>query len=201
MASGTGRVAGWVLGSLLAGLHTTAAAQSVVVVHLESAAGAPAANVDAMKGEVERVFKGASITLDWAPALYRPIGDLPCDGRRHVAVSLVNIEAPFTRGAAAAGENEVAGRAAVDLQRAWVFPNRIQGIGDRRPVDTILLVARAMAHEIGHLLLPPGRGHGRAGVMRAGLELERAGFFQFTESESSSMRAGLSAATSCASRK
>lgn len=200
MARGAGPIVGWTLGLMLAGSPVAADGPSILVVHLENAAGTPAADVDAVKSEVERVFLGAGISVQWAPALYRPVGELPCDGQRHVAVSLVNIQAPFYADARAGSEDKVAGRAAVEMQRAWVFPNRIQEVGQGRPVDVTLAVARAMVHEIGHLLLP-ARGHTRAGIMRAGLALDQDVPFRFTDAESSSMRSGLSGPSACRGHK
>src|SRR5262245_44096702 len=48
---------------------------------------------------------------------------------------------------------------------AYVFYRRVAGEADKYDVSRPLLLACAMAHEVGHLLLP-GRRHARAGLMR-----------------------------------
>ena len=48
---------------------------------------------------------------------------------------------------------------------AYVFYDRIEGISDRNRLDISAMLAAAIAHELGHLLLAPG-GHSDGGLMR-----------------------------------
>jgi hypothetical protein len=50
-----------------------------------------------------------------------------------------------------------------------------------------LLLARVVAHEIGHLLLE-SRARAPHGIMRGGLEQGEAGFYRFTDEQASRMR-------------
>jgi hypothetical protein len=49
---------------------------------------------------------------------------------------------------------------------ATVFHDRVHAVALRADLDYRVLMARAMAHEVGHLLLPAS-GHGATGLMRA----------------------------------
>ena len=66
---------------------------------------------------------------------------------------------------------ESLGCALIDLQHragtlATVYPDRINAVASRTGVDTGTLLGRAVAHEIGHLLLGT-TDHSAAGLMRA----------------------------------
>ena len=79
------------------------------------------------------------------------------------------------------------GRAVPDISRAWVFTNRVIAITKMRSIDPNLLLARVVAHEIGHLLLE-SRAHAAHGIMRAGLDVNGVGFYRFTENQAAEMR-------------
>src|SRR5262249_35973670 len=49
---------------------------------------------------------------------------------------------------------------------AYVFYRRVQAEAERYVVSTPFVLACAIAHEVGHLLMPGG-GHSRDGIMRA----------------------------------
>lgn len=49
---------------------------------------------------------------------------------------------------------------------ATIFHDRVLTVAGRTALDYHLLLGRAIAHEVGHLLLPGG-GHGATGLMRA----------------------------------
>jgi hypothetical protein len=49
---------------------------------------------------------------------------------------------------------------------ATIFHDRVQTVAQRAALDYHLLLGRAIAHEVGHLLLP-AKGHSASGLMRA----------------------------------
>src|SRR5262245_39888329 len=78
---------------------------------------------------------------------------------------------------------------------AFVLFDRVERAADRYALDSGVLLGHAIAHEVGHLLLPRGT-HGPAGLMRARWRMEdlRAavqGQLGFSESEATLIRAQL----------
>jgi predicted NBD/HSP70 family sugar kinase len=76
-----------------------------------------------------------------------------------------------------------------------VHPDRVTAVAGAARVDRRVLLGRAMAHEIGHLLLNTP-GHGKRGLMRARwstreLRQDVEADWKFMESESAAMRATL----------
>ena len=57
-------------------------------------------------------------------------------------------------------------------------------------IDPNRLLARVVAHEIGHLWLE-SKAHAAHGIMRAGLELSEGGFYRFTKEQAGLMRDGI----------
>ncbi len=163
-----------------------------VVVHVEDHVRLPEKDLHAVKKEVDKIFGAAGVIVSWAGPLHRPVSEVTCDGLRHVAVAIINIQTTFD--GAARDTADVLGRAAPALARAWVFVNRVREIAKDRPVDANLVLGRAIAHELGHLLLPAQTTHGTVGIMRQSLELVHVGLFRFTSDESNMIRAALASA-------
>ena len=89
------------------------------------------------------------------------------------------------------------GDSLVDIRRrtgslATIYVNRVEGLAMRCGVDAGVLLGRAMAHEIGHLLLGTPE-HAGSGLMRAEwsqktLRSERPGDWTFNRGDARSMR-------------
>jgi len=78
---------------------------------------------------------------------------------------------------------------------AMVFFQRVEELAEHRICSRSALLAHAMAHEIGHLLLGTG-GHSRAGIMKADwrhseLSLASRGELKFTSRQAAQMRSQL----------
>jgi len=89
---------------------------------------------------------------------------------------------------ATAGTREHGGRA------AFIFYHRVERIARTYKIEDVLVLAHAMAHEIGHLLLP--YGHSATGLMRADwdakdLRLAMGGELNFTADQVELIRAAL----------
>ena len=152
---------------------------AALVLQLHNLAGAPPATVAIAASELTRVYDGIGVHVDWdrtAPArvadreivhvilLTDETGDL-----RHVADTVM--------GAAVRTPN--------GTRVAYVFYGHVQAEAERHGVSAALVLACAMAHELGHLLMP-GAGHSADGLMRAcwrGDDFHRAnqGLLRFSE--------------------
>ena len=155
------------------------------VVHVENYAGISAREMAAVLAEVEAIFRSAESPIQWAPPLLTSIDRAPRDGSCHLAVVILNVNGPF--GSSWDGNADVLGRAAPVHARAWVFANRIKELSADGRVGFTVLLARALAHELGHLLLR-STTHSHAGIMRSQLAAERAGLYTFTVEEAAAMR-------------
>lgn len=176
----------------MAGSSRSAALQDpTVVVHLDDQLRLPSEDRRVVLGEVERIFHGAGVRISWAGALRRPVRDLPPDGRRHVALAIINLQGSFAPGVV--GDDEVLGRAAPAFGLGWAFYNRIEAAVGGKPVDINRVLARVIAHEVGHLILPTHQ-HAEVGIMRSALGLDHIGVYRFTDDEARRMRAALTTA-------
>jgi hypothetical protein len=137
--------------------HLLAAA---LVLHLSNFSGAPPAVVRTAQEEVTRVYAEIGVALDWSgPA------DAHADPQPAIRVVLL----PYETGDLRRIEKTVMGaalRTADGSAVAYVFYRRVRAEADRYEVSTGLVLACAIAHEVGHLLLPV-RTHAAAGLMRA----------------------------------
>ena len=168
-----------------AGLCATAsearAAQPTVIVRLYDTAGAgPDARNAAMRTASD-IAQQAGVTLQWKDCS-RGGADFPCTGIRGARELVVRLmleprgqdlrasdalSVPGANGAAALqlgfAAIEPATRAGV---LATIYYDRVERVATRSGVPGGRFLGRAIAHEIGHLLLP-SRPHSRSGLMRA----------------------------------
>lgn len=163
--------------------------EPTIIAHLEDQTRLPADALDIIRQHVNEIFHSAGVNVSWAGPLQRPVSDVSCDGVPRVAVSIINIQKPFSGDARDTAD--VLGRAAPAYARAWVFLNRVAEVAKHRPVDMNLILARAITHEIGHLLLPAETAHGAVGIMRPSLEFNHTGVVGFTREEAKLIRSAL----------
>jgi hypothetical protein len=110
--------------------------------------------------EASAILRDAGLELAWRDCR---VGCAEALGRDEIVVRLVTAPATAAPGSL--------GYALVDLEQgkgtlATVYLDRIRSIARRTGVDAGRLIGRAIAHEIGHLLLGTSR-HSAAGLMRA----------------------------------
>ena len=161
--------------------HILAAA---LVLHMTNFSGAPPAVVHQAQEEVTRVYERIGVPLEW---------DGTADG---AAIRIVLL--PYETGDLRQVQNTVMGaavRTANGNAVAYVYYRRVQAEAERYEVSTSLVLACAIAHELGHLLLPE-RTHAPTGLMRACWsrgEFERAerGQLRFLPDDVARIRAGL----------
>ena len=156
-----------------------------VVVHVDDRAGVPALDWRAAQQEAELIFREAGVDIIWAAGRFPAsiIGPAAAsDGRRHVALMLVN-----------AGEDAgpsagcMLGFANRKPAVAYAFYNRIVEQGELRPINVPAVLGRVVAHELGHVLLPPN-AHSAHGIMRSNLDLELVNPDRFTGDQSRALR-------------
>ncbi len=175
---GLGRwTAAWtVAASLMAGVAAAGdiAQKATIAIRLDDLAQTPARDLETAKAELERIFQTAGIAVEWADSLAMP-------GPGRVTLILVNTTQPMT-----GDPGGVAGQAASQIGRAYVYCNRLEAMTKHLPADAPVILGRVMAHEVGHLLLPPN-SHSRVGIMRPHVDFSQAGFHTFTSDQFQAM--------------
>ena len=130
--------------------HLLAAA---LVLQITNFSGAPPAIVHAAQDEVTRLYGEIGVPLEWS--------------EQQPSIRIVLL--PYETGDLRLSENQVmsaAVRTGGGNLVAYAFYHRVQALARRYDVSTELVLACAIAHELGHLLLPV-REHSAAGLMRA----------------------------------
>jgi hypothetical protein len=129
-----------------------------LVLQLHNVAGAPAAIVGSAQRELARVYADIGVTVDWVDA------DVPA-APAAMHVILVDRESGILRQA----RDAVLGATmwtANGTPAVYVFYRRVEAEANRHRVSLSQLLACALAHELGHVLMPD-RPHSPAGLMRA----------------------------------
>jgi len=128
---------------------------TALLLHLSNFSSAPPIVVRQAQEEVTRVYARIGVPLEWDGAAGSP--------------SIRIVLLPYETGDLRHAEKTVMGaavRTAHGNAIAYVFYRRVQVEAGRYEVSTALVLACAIAHEVGHLLLPE-RAHAPTGLMRA----------------------------------
>lgn len=151
-------------------------------VRITNYAGVANGDLARARSEVARIFADAGIAVRWVET------DTP--GR--IAILLLTI----TRDSQEEASDCALGIAIAAKSTAYVFVNRIVRTTERGAVDQPVVIARVIAHEIGHILMP-GRKHAPFGIMRGELDFGYTNPGRFSNDEALVMRRRLrTAATS-----
>jgi|SRR6185295_1460248 len=132
---------------------------ALVVLQLHNFAGAPPAIVDRAERELTRVYGDIGVRVAWDRA------DGRADARAAVRIILVEREAGDRRRT----PHPVMGATIWTDQGTpvvYVFYRRVEAEAERHRVSIALVLACALAHEVGHVLMPDS-GHSQEGLMRA----------------------------------
>ncbi len=129
-----------------------------VLVMLQNEANAPSDLVERAKGEVARLFCLIEVEIAWAT-------DVPEPGTRLRVVSITTWEPPDQRvQPSVLGYTQIApGQRGI---RGYVFWRRVERASHMFTASLDNVLAVAIAHEIGHMLLPNGK-HAKRGLMGA----------------------------------
>ena len=130
-----------------------------LVLQLHNFAGAPAAIVDGAQRELTRVYAGIGVPVEWISA------DPTDAAARALHIILVDREGGVLRRT----RDTVLGATMwtdKGTPAIYVFYRRVEAEARRHTVSLALLLSCALAHELGHVLMPD-RGHSPEGLMRA----------------------------------
>jgi hypothetical protein len=175
--------------AMAAPVRVVAAEGLPLVVYVDDRTGVRAEDMANAKGEVERIFADAGVSIRWKDGRF-PASVMAATGTREaarqVAVLLVtNTDDPLP-GASGCTLGFAAKRPAV----AYAFYNRIIEQSWLYPIDVRVLLGRVIAHELGHVLLPPN-SHWLNGIMRGNIDLARENPDRFTSEQALMIRASL----------
>jgi hypothetical protein len=155
-------IAGWALVGMSAAASAAAsspAPEPRVRVVLNGTGQLPASAVLRAQSIASDLFREAGVTIVWAEATDPP-------GDRGLTITLTpRAEAAQTLGADAMGVAPSPGDGTRGTQ-AYVFADRVAAFANLHAVPLGYVLASAIAHELGHLLLPPS-AHTADGIMRA----------------------------------
>ena len=130
-----------------------------LVLQLHNFAGAPAAIVGGAQRELARVYAGIGVPVEWrgadridaaAPVLHIILVDREGGVLRRARDTVLGATMWTDKGTPA----------------VYVFYRRVEAEARRHTVSLALLLSCALAHELGHVLMPD-RGHSPEGLMRA----------------------------------
>jgi hypothetical protein len=136
-----------------------------VVLQLANVAPATRVEIDGAKQEVVRLYRSVDIDVSWTNDEPRPAPD---------ATVIRVVVVPSATGYLRTSQKVVMGaavRAPQGSNVAYIFYRQVQKQADRHNAAMALVLACAIAHEVGHLLMP-GHPHAALGLMRASWDHE-----------------------------
>ena len=160
-----------------------AAGRPDLIVRIDNYVGVPPALLSKAKVTVEEIFEAAGVRIVWDAGGNGEVVHGSEAMRLTLLVVKVETDTRQTR-------NPVLGLAARPSRRALVFYERLLEAASHHPVDTAVLLGRVMAHELGHLLLPPGP-HARFGLMRGDIGLAQTTPDRFSDIEARQLRSAV----------
>jgi hypothetical protein len=141
-------------------------ARGAVLVMLQNDASVPAEGAAAAQAEVVRLFALADIELVW-------VTRVPPPGTRSHVIALVAWEPREEKLGAVLGITY--GNHRTRATRGYVFWPRVERASSEFTAALHNVLAVAIAHELGHMLLPHG-AHARQGIMTASWNSEHLGW-------------------------
>lgn len=170
------------LGVMVAIMHTQAigaAAQSLdaslvspVVVRTYDYFGGPVGDLRAPRIDAETILRQAGIEITWVDCRFSSSEHVEISPRCHEPLSANELVLRVMAAHDTGGRSSIAlGSSIIDRKigsgfLATVFVDRIVALAREATVDPQVVLGRAIAHEIGHLLLNTTR-HADSGLMRA----------------------------------
>jgi hypothetical protein len=166
-----------------------AAISETIVIRVDNQCRLPEAVVKAARDVAADIYAAIGVRLVWT-SLEGAAATVPA-GARRLTARLTSREEKIVEGTSLS--RHVLGVAPTSTSLVYVFCRRVTDLArTARIVDVAVPLGRAMAHEIGHHLLP-GLGHSESGIMRARLDILPEQSPGFTELEADSIRARLMA--------
>jgi hypothetical protein len=154
-----------------------------VVVRIDNYAAVPAGILKFAEARSAEIYEQIGVRLTWTDGQ-----DAIRDNRLlpYTLVLLTPQEAE--QKAAREGVTDgVVGAAAMVARRAYVYYERVLTMSLPPDRDVVTLLGDVMAHELGHLMLPP-QSHAQTGIMRAHFDLNSRLIETFTDPEAAAIR-------------
>jgi hypothetical protein len=172
-------MAGLVVGAMVTGTRSVCAQGPTLVLDVQNRAGISAALLQDVETGVTRIFREAGITVVWGGP--HPLTVMVISSAMAAEMHQVPERMGFAPGP---GSRE-----------AYVVEGRIEAACISYRANRSGILAAAIAHELGHLLLPP-HAHAPTGIMRADwnesdFARASAGHFFFMPSQSKELRRSL----------
>jgi hypothetical protein len=160
-----------------------------VILHVDDHAHLAPSELVTAEAETTRIYAAAGIRATWENGTVDPHARL--DDVTHLAVVICGAAGSEQKAASEGLDSTVVGQAARGTGRAYIYYSRVAFAAHRHARDVGTVLGMAIAHEVGHLLLP-NNSHSIIGIMRADLELTSMLPQEFTLRQSATIRANLS---------
>lgn len=179
---------------LVIGAVPAAAAEPnlTVVVRVNDLAGVPQQTLVDAQRIAGRIYSAIGVNVVWTSDPRRAAA-APAAMRLEAQLLSRTREQSFLRGTGAA--KTVLGYAPLSISRVYLFYHRIDLLASAWGEPVGLVLGRALAHEIGHQLLP-ALGHSETGIMRAELDHKSPADPLFTSDQRQAIQNLLAAARS-----
>ena len=128
-----------------------------VVLQMNNVVHAPTGHLERAQQEVIRLYRNIGVDVAWTEP----------EAASAPAIRVVLV--PYDPGGTSRREKPVMGAAvltALGTSVAYIFYRQVEAQARQYDVSLAMILASAIAHEVGHLLLPDGR-HSTDGLMRA----------------------------------
>ena len=171
--------------AISAGANQNLTERPTLVIHVDDRTHLSARDRDTAEKEVMRIYAAAGVHAIWSDG-FPPAKETRADTFAHVTVCILDAWATDMTAGEPLGST-IIGRAAKAAGRAYVFYPRLESAARLRDRPVGLVVGAAMAHEVGHLLLPKN-SHSNVGIMREDLDLKSLRPLGFTPAQSAEIR-------------
>jgi hypothetical protein len=137
-----------------------------------------------------RIYDAIGVNTIWVHDEARDVAP----GALRLTVILLHTDMPVLGSANEKLEGHVVGEAFREARRVYIFTNRIAALAAKHSRDRAILLGHAIAHEMGHVLLP-ANSHSASGLMSASLDMQSKTTKSFAPEQGALIRARLTAAT------
>jgi hypothetical protein len=162
---------------------------STIVLHVDDQAHLAPSELATAEAETTRIYAAAGVRATWQNGTVDPHAGH--EGVTHLAVVICDDAGSEQKTGAEGVDSTVLGQTARGTGRAYIYHTRVDIAAHQHGRDIGTVLGMAIAHEVGHLLLP-NDSHSFVGIMRADLNLTSRFPQEFTPRQSAAIRARLS---------
>ncbi len=157
--------------------------EASVIVRVDNYAGVPEDTLKFAEARAAEIYERIGVGLTWID------GQEAIRQKRLLPYTVVLLKPREAQQKAARDgvSDGVVGEAAMVARRAYVYYERVVAMSLPPDRDVVTLLGDVIAHELGHLTLPP-QSHAQTGIMRANFDLNSRLIETFTDREATSIR-------------